>query len=98
MVGKGLRFLVLTALAVHVARQRPDVVRYLKIKQLSVGRGHPEDVPARGRASHPQRPGSGGQTAAAASTRPGGAAHTARDDAAAVEARQSGMTPTLGCR
>lgn len=98
MVGKGLRFLVLTALAVHVARQWPDVVRYLKIKQLSVGRGHPEDVPVRGRASYPQRPGSGGQTAAAASTRPGGAAHTARDDAAAVEARQSGMTPTLGCR
>lgn len=60
MVGKGLRFLVLTALAVHVARQWPDVVRYLKIKQLSVGRGHPEDVPVRGRASYPQRPGSGG--------------------------------------
>jgi hypothetical protein len=53
MVGKGLRFLVLTALAVHVARQWPDVVRYLKIKQLSVGRGHPEDVPVRGRASYP---------------------------------------------
>jgi hypothetical protein len=28
MVGKGLRFLVLTALAVHVARQWPDVVRF----------------------------------------------------------------------
>jgi hypothetical protein len=47
MVGKGLRFLVLTALAVHVARQWPDVVRYLKIKQLSVGRGHPEERPLR---------------------------------------------------
>jgi hypothetical protein len=32
MVGKGLRFLVLMALAVHVVWQWPDVVRYLKIK------------------------------------------------------------------
>jgi hypothetical protein len=53
MVGKGLRFLVLTALAVHVAKQWPDVVRYLKVTQLSVGRGHPEDVPVRGRAPYP---------------------------------------------
>jgi hypothetical protein len=98
MVGKGLRFLVLTALAVHVARQWPDVVRYLKIKQLSVGRAIPKMCRSAAGRPTPQRPGSGGQTAAAASTRPAGAAHTARDDAAAVEARQSGMTLTLGCR
>jgi len=59
MVGKALRFLVVTALGVLVARQWPDIVRYFKIKQLSVGQGHPEYVPARGRASYPQRPGSG---------------------------------------
>jgi hypothetical protein len=59
MVGKGMRLLVLTALAVPVARQWPDIVRYFKIKQLSVGQGHPENVPTRGRASYPQRPGSG---------------------------------------
>jgi hypothetical protein len=79
MVDKGLRFLVLTTLAVQVARQWPDVVRYLKIEQLSVGRGHPEDVPVRGRSSYPQHPGSGGQMAAAASTRPaGGGPHSTR--------------------
>ena len=58
MVGRGLRFLVPTALALLVASQWQDIVRYLKIKQISADRGHPENVSARGRASYP-RPGSG---------------------------------------
>jgi hypothetical protein len=59
MIGKGLRFLVLPALALLVASQWQDIVRYFKIKQLGDGEGHPENVPARGRVSYPQRPGSG---------------------------------------
>jgi hypothetical protein len=59
MVGKGLRFLVPAALALLVAAQWQDIIRYVKISQLSTGQGHPENVPARGRASYPQRPGSG---------------------------------------
>jgi len=59
MVGKGLRFLVPAALALLVAGQWRDIIRYVKISQLSTGQGHPENVPARGRASYPQRPGSG---------------------------------------
>jgi hypothetical protein len=51
MAGKGLRFLAPTALALIVASQWQDIVRYLKISQLSAGQGHPENVPARGRVS-----------------------------------------------
>jgi hypothetical protein len=59
MGGKGLRLLFPAALALLVASQWQDIVRYLKLKQLSTGQGHPEYVPVRGRASYPQRPGSG---------------------------------------
>jgi hypothetical protein len=58
MVGKRLLFLVAAGLALVVS-QWQDIVRYLKIRQLSMGQGHPENVPASGRASYPQRPGSG---------------------------------------
>src|SRR2546430_6174036 len=60
MVGKGLRFLAPTALALIVASQRQDIVRYLKISQLSAGEGPPGKVPARGPGAFPPRPGSGG--------------------------------------
>jgi hypothetical protein len=59
MAGKGLRFLVPAALALLMAAHWQDIIRYAKISQLSTGQGHPENVPARGRASYPQRPGSG---------------------------------------
>lgn len=59
MLGKGLRFLAPAALALLVASQWQDILRYLKIAQLSAGHGHPGNVPARGRASYPQRPGDG---------------------------------------
>jgi hypothetical protein len=36
-----------------------DIVRYIKIKRLSAGRGHPELVPVRGSKAYPQRPGKG---------------------------------------
>jgi hypothetical protein len=45
------KILVIGALAgagLAMASQRHDIVRYLRIKQMSAGEGHPEIVPARG--------------------------------------------------
>jgi hypothetical protein len=42
-----------------VAAQWPDISRYIKIKQMSYGTGHPENVPAHGRAAYPGHPGGG---------------------------------------
>jgi hypothetical protein len=36
-----------------------DIVRYIKIKRLSQGQGHPEFVPIRGSKAYPQRSGKG---------------------------------------
>jgi hypothetical protein len=41
-----------------VASQRQDVLRYLKIKQMSLGAGHPQNVPASGTHKYPS-PGRG---------------------------------------
>ena len=43
----------LAATGLTVAVQRHDIVRYLKIKQMSWGDGHPEIVPASGATSYP---------------------------------------------
>jgi hypothetical protein len=51
---KPARLLGLAVLALLAASQWPDIRRYFKIKQLSLGRGHPANVPARGRAAYPQ--------------------------------------------
>lgn len=59
MVGKALRVLVPAGVTLFVASQWTDIVRYLKIKQLSAGRGHPELVPVEGRKAYPQHPGEG---------------------------------------
>ena len=59
MVGKTLRVLVPAAMTLLVASQWADIRRYLKIKQMSVQQGHPENVPAQGRTAYPQRSGSG---------------------------------------
>jgi hypothetical protein len=45
--------------AVLIAGQWPDIARYVKIKQMSYGTGHPENVPAHGRTSYPGHPGAG---------------------------------------
>ena len=37
----------------------PDIQRYLKIRQMSHGQGHPENVPAGGAAAYPAYPGDG---------------------------------------
>jgi uncharacterized protein DUF6893 len=53
---KPVRLLIPAALALLAASQWPDVRRYFKIRQLSLGQGHPANVPARGRAAYPQDP------------------------------------------
>ena len=49
-----LRLLIPVGLALLVVSQWPDIRRYFKIKQLSMGQGHPANVPASGRAVYPQ--------------------------------------------
>jgi hypothetical protein len=39
--------------ALIVRNQRRDATRYLKIKQMSMGNGHPENVPAGGSRQYP---------------------------------------------
>jgi hypothetical protein len=43
----------LAAAGLAVAIQRHDIVRYLRINQMSLGAGHPEIVPASGSPSYP---------------------------------------------
>jgi hypothetical protein len=38
---------------------RPDITRYVKIKQMSYGNGDPENVPAHGLTSYPSSAGAG---------------------------------------
>jgi hypothetical protein len=56
-----MRKLLIGGLAVAglaVALQRQDIVRFLRIKQMSLGEGHPEVVPASGATRYPT-PGQG---------------------------------------
>jgi hypothetical protein len=48
-----------TLAAALIALQWPDISRYVKIKQMSFGSGHPGNVPAHGRTSYPSRAGTG---------------------------------------
>jgi hypothetical protein len=59
MVGRALGILVSAGVVLLVASQWRDIVRYLKIRQLSLAGGHPELIPASGRKRYLQRPGSG---------------------------------------
>lgn len=54
MLRKGLMVTALVALAAVIAGQRQDIARYVKIKRMSVGEGHPELVPAGGSVAYPQ--------------------------------------------
>jgi hypothetical protein len=49
------------ALGVLITSQWPDISRYLKIRQLSQGDGHPQNVPLKGTTAYPQHPGDGEQ-------------------------------------
>ena len=48
MIRKTLLFIIPLAAAGIAASQWQDITRYLKIKQMSMGNGHPENVPASG--------------------------------------------------
>lgn len=53
MLRKGLIVAAVAAIAAVLAGQRKDVERYVKIKRLSTGEGHPELVPAGGSTAYP---------------------------------------------
>ncbi len=59
MIRKALPVLISAGVALLLARQWGDTKRYSRIKQLSAGQGHPENVPAGGRKAYPQRPDEG---------------------------------------
>jgi hypothetical protein len=59
---KALLLLIPAGVAALIARQWQDISRFIKIKQISSGQGHPENVPAHGRISYPQQPTLGGDT------------------------------------
>ncbi len=52
-------WLIAVVLGALAATQRQDIIRYIKIKQMSAGMGHPENVPAEGSTAYPQTPGRG---------------------------------------
>jgi len=57
MAHKVLRWLPPACVAVLAATQWRDIVRYLKIEQMSLGDGNPQAVPAAGRHAYPKRSG-----------------------------------------
>jgi hypothetical protein len=61
VIRKARLFLVPAALGLLITSQWPDIRRYLKIRQLAQGNGHPQNVPLRGTKAYPQRPGDGEQ-------------------------------------
>jgi hypothetical protein len=54
VIRKALGMLLLAGLGAVLAGQRQDIERLIKIKRLSQGMGHPELVPAAGRAAYPE--------------------------------------------
>ncbi|MGH3155267.1 MAG: hypothetical protein ACRDNF_01625 [Streptosporangiaceae bacterium] len=54
MLRKGLMLTVIAGVLAALAGQRKDIARYVKIKRLSTGQGHPELVPVGGSAAYPQ--------------------------------------------
>lgn len=54
MTRKAVLWLVPVLLGALIASQWQDITRYVKIKQMSQGQGHPENVPAEGSTAYPQ--------------------------------------------
>jgi hypothetical protein len=54
VIRKALLFMIPLAAAWLIASQRQDIVRYLKIRQMSLGGGHPENVPPGGSQRYPK--------------------------------------------
>jgi hypothetical protein len=59
MLRKALPVLVCAGVTLLLTSQWSGIKRYVGIKQLSMGQGHPENVPVEGRKAYPQRPGDG---------------------------------------
>lgn len=58
MIRKAVPWLGSVLLGVLIVSQWQDIVRYVKIRQMSPGWGRPEVVPAAGRTVYPQNPAS----------------------------------------
>jgi Family of unknown function (DUF6893) len=56
VVRKAMLVLIPAMLAALIGSQWPDIMRYMKIRQMSQGQGHPENVPAEGTIQYPQDP------------------------------------------
>jgi hypothetical protein len=54
VIRKGAGVLLPLATGLILATQRQDILRYVRIKQMSLGQGHPEYVPVEGRRGYPQ--------------------------------------------
>ena len=59
MARKALSLLLSASVAVLAASQWQEISRYIKLRQMSSGDGHPENVPVEGHHSYPSGPGSG---------------------------------------
>lgn len=59
IVRKALWLVVSAGLSAVMASVWPDLMRYVKIKMMSYGDGHPEYVPAGGRSAYPHPSGGG---------------------------------------
>jgi hypothetical protein len=54
VIRKAALLMIPLAAAGLAASQWRDITRYLKIKQMSMGTGHPENVPAGGSQAYPK--------------------------------------------
>lgn len=59
MIRKAVLWLVPVLLGAVIASQWQDIIRYVKIKQMSLGQGRPQVVPAAGSTAYPRAPGRG---------------------------------------
>jgi hypothetical protein len=57
MARKALSLLLPASVAVLAATQWREISRYLKLRQMSSGDGHPENVPVEGHHSYPKATG-----------------------------------------
>jgi hypothetical protein len=61
MIRKLLKISIPAAADILVARQWPEIRRFVKLRQMSEGQGHPEHVPMQGTQAYPKHPGEGAQ-------------------------------------
>jgi len=59
MVRKAIGLLLPATVGALVASQWKEIARYVKMKQMSAGSGHPQAVPAAGSHAYPERAGAG---------------------------------------